>query len=489
MKTVLAKQHLLNLFDSKIDTSDYYVVVGGYTPWSNEVSPPPVVHTQKNIANVRKESIYGLKIGASDSAFLVKRNAWVTGTVYDQYEYDSEKAFDNNFFIINSDMNVYKCIHNNYDKPSTVEPVSKTTNVFFTSDGYAWKYLYTITQSDMTKFGTISSIPVTPNTSITAAAVRGTIEYVEVVNGGDNWLIYNTGTIQRALSTNTYQLENTANPVEDIYIDSALYVSAGTGAGNVRKIIGSSSNSSGKFITVDSNLTLSNNSVYTVGPRVVVDGDGSGFLAYSTVSNNTIVGINVLNPGSNYTFANISLVTSNNYGSAVEFKPLVSPQDGHGSNPAIELNSTNIGIYAKFPKNVSTNVLPNTNFSYRQFSVMYAPTFQDANTGHANAVFVSTATTTKPFNVGDTIKSDTSHAAGYVYWSNSTHIKMSYVSNNFIEGEGIINQNDQLDIITNVTNPNIVYNTGKIVYFYNNTPINRSDNISETLKFTLDLEG
>ena len=53
--------------------------------------------------------------------------------------------YDANFYVMNSERNVYKCLdNNNNDSGSTVEPTGTDTIVLSTADGYKWKYMYTL---------------------------------------------------------------------------------------------------------------------------------------------------------------------------------------------------------------------------------------------------------------------------------------------------------------------------------------------------------
>jgi hypothetical protein len=65
------------------------------------------------------------------------------------------------FYCVTDEFHVYKCINNNYGAPSTVKPYSTTHRLLTLSDGYTWKYMYTIPVSSRNKFMTISDMPVT----------------------------------------------------------------------------------------------------------------------------------------------------------------------------------------------------------------------------------------------------------------------------------------------------------------------------------------
>lgn len=67
---------------------------------------------------------------------------------------------ESNFYVLNSEYNVYKCIWNNNDKQSSSEPTGTDTDIVTLADGYRWKYLYTIPLAARKKFLTDQYMPV-----------------------------------------------------------------------------------------------------------------------------------------------------------------------------------------------------------------------------------------------------------------------------------------------------------------------------------------
>lgn len=67
------------------------------------------------------------------------------------------------FYVITKDYRVYKCLNNNSNGVSTVEPTSVDTSAgapSALSDGYVWKYLFTISTTNKEKFYTSTWIPI-----------------------------------------------------------------------------------------------------------------------------------------------------------------------------------------------------------------------------------------------------------------------------------------------------------------------------------------
>ena len=75
---------------------------------------------------------------------------------------DDRKSDNTNyiFYVVTDERNVYKCIESN-GKPSTIKPTGKSYNYYTkTSDGYVWKYMYSISEDDMNKFALPDWMPI-----------------------------------------------------------------------------------------------------------------------------------------------------------------------------------------------------------------------------------------------------------------------------------------------------------------------------------------
>jgi hypothetical protein len=66
------------------------------------------------------------------------------------------------FYVLTSEFNVYKCIWNNNDTPSTIMPTTTPSDTLVTTaDGYKWKFMYTIPVSLRNRFLSTDWMPVT----------------------------------------------------------------------------------------------------------------------------------------------------------------------------------------------------------------------------------------------------------------------------------------------------------------------------------------
>ena len=105
------------------------------------------------------------RIVGNNIRHAIPRINWISGTVYDAYDdaLDSLELFDANynFYVITSEHHVFKCLDNNGGVISTVMPnILVTTTHFQTSDGYIWKYMYSLTAEEKLRFLTTTFIPV-----------------------------------------------------------------------------------------------------------------------------------------------------------------------------------------------------------------------------------------------------------------------------------------------------------------------------------------
>ena len=101
--------------------------------------------------------------------------------------------------MVNSQYQVYKCIFNGTSpsdpngKPSTVEPTGTSTSIITTTDGYRWKYMYTIPVGSVLKFFSNEYMPVLSDIAVQAESATGEIDTVVIASAGAG---YNNGTYE-----------------------------------------------------------------------------------------------------------------------------------------------------------------------------------------------------------------------------------------------------------------------------------------------------
>lgn len=93
---------------------------------------------------------------------------------------------DSKFYVLTRDYNVYKCLDNNYGARSTVKPVGSSPKPIKLSDGYVWRFLYTIPPYLRNKFLTLEYMPVVNNLNDNFYT-NGEIGNVGIVNSGSGY--------------------------------------------------------------------------------------------------------------------------------------------------------------------------------------------------------------------------------------------------------------------------------------------------------------
>jgi hypothetical protein len=190
-------------------TNSYYVFIG--LPNATEINsdwntntPAPIDNFDDH-DNIYDTLISAKKINSSDVLQVIRKISWTSGTIYEMYRHDydinnttpqtnSSNLYNSNFYVMNSDFRVYECIYNGANPTnsgkgiaSLEEPTHTDLQPRLESDGYLWKYLYTIKPSDIVKFDSVDYIPVPQNwltnsdtLDVRNAAVDGKIETVVI---------------------------------------------------------------------------------------------------------------------------------------------------------------------------------------------------------------------------------------------------------------------------------------------------------------------
>ena len=142
------------------------------------------------------------RITTSDVSRVIPRRNWTTGTTYDIYRHDygqyvkgsssttisansgATSLADATFYVLSSDNNVYKCLGNNGNSASTVEPTGTSTSILTTGDSYKWKYMYSLTASEQTNFLSTDFMHVSTDSTVSSAAVDGAIDTILIKTAG-----------------------------------------------------------------------------------------------------------------------------------------------------------------------------------------------------------------------------------------------------------------------------------------------------------------
>lgn len=263
-----------------------FLTFGKVDAWPNESSPNVSNSSMATIYEVWNNMIGGKRILGGDMMHVIPRFDWTANTVYTAYDHMNPNLFDGNtkFYVVNSDFSVYKCIANNNGKSSTVEPTSYNTGATVsTSDGYVWKYMYTLNDAERIRFTTTGYVPV-------------------------KTLSLNDGSLQWQVQSSA-----TEGSIEAIFVAN-----------------------SGQSYTNTSNIKIT----------ITGDGQSATAIPSLNTSTNTISSVVVTNSGTGYSYATATITDKGN-GTGAVLRAIISPIGGHGSDPLYELGGKNIMINAK----------------------------------------------------------------------------------------------------------------------------------------------
>jgi len=197
-------------------TSRYYHFLGKENSWTDFLSP--FIPSQSLLVgdvpgapqdnfrydlHVRRDILSVKSITPSDVAYVVPRIDWVKDTVYDMYDDNigpfsitgttapsyskAEKLEDARFYVLTSEFNVYKCLDNNYNSASTIQPTGTSSDAIVSGDGYIWKFMYTIPVSLRNRFLSSQYMPVTTALKQQFYS-NGAITSITVESGGSSYV-------------------------------------------------------------------------------------------------------------------------------------------------------------------------------------------------------------------------------------------------------------------------------------------------------------
>ena len=402
-----------------------YLFLSKPSPWSDDNTAPDPQDYSLDLAKIWDEMVSLKRILPSDIAHVVKRIDWVKYTTYAAYNNLDTELFTKSFYVINSEFNVYKCIYNNEDQQSLIEPTGISLDIITLSDGYRWKYMYSIGIGDRLKFLTNKWMPVLTNDDVISNAKPGAIEQIKILNAG----------------------------------------------------FGYSSSSS-----------------------IVIEGDGSSISVTPKIDLGVIYDVVYFNTGSNYRYATARLVDSTGTGRYANIQPVISPYDGHGYDPVLELNASLLMINSKTTYTEGFGDFPGS-FSYRIIGIVKNPLTANGITATTTTLSalpgMTLNTASNNFSQYEYVQGGLSSANAFVVVSNITggngYVKFiqnfDLTSNysRFIPGETIIGKTSGATAtVSNLTYPEITKNEGDILYVENKSPIIRTTEQTDNLHLVIE---
>jgi hypothetical protein len=495
---------------SEADESRMYFFIGRSTTWADDASPPtPQDTVQETEYDVWNSMLAAKRVQTADVSYSVTRNNWANNTFYSDYD-NVSSIRANTFFIMTTDYNVYKCLYNNgannsvHGANSTVQPTGTSTSTLSTSDGYKWKYMYSISTADVLKFLTTSYIPVTTDSTVSAAASNGAIDVVDVDAGG-NLYVANKGGVVSVTNSSVMVLNSSASTTDDIYNGSGLYISSGTGSGQVATIqsyVGSS-----RTITLSSGYSVSpvgpGDSQYDVGPRIAIAGDGTGAVAYANVviggaSGNTVNKISMISVGSKYSTANVTITANSSHGTGATATPRLAPPGGHGSNAVSELFGMNVMVNVQLTGSEG-GAFP-TGQDFRVFGLLKDPLTAAGAAATASAydqttrLTISSVSSSARYTKDELITGGTSNAKARVVSFANTNaantagtLALTNVDKTFTTSETITGGSSGItaSIGAVASNGDLLPYKGKVLYVENRGAIQRATDQTEDIKIVV----
>lgn len=309
-----------NQFVSTATSNTYYSFIG--LPNSSEIdpnwniSPVPPKDSFEEEFNYWDSMIALKKIYPEDIRQVIRKIKWEEGITYDMYRHDISRSktskpsnatslYSSNYYVVNNNYQVYICLNNGTTpnnpngRPSQTEPTFtdlEPRTVGSGSDGYVWKYLYTLSASDILKFDSTNFVPVPKN--------WGEDDQTSLIKNNAQ----NNGQIKICIIKNR---------------------------GNY------------------SNVSGIRNRVFTDVP---IKGDGTGALATIIFNNNAEVeNVFISNGGQNYTYGRVDLISGGLPVPLVEpeFDVIIPPKGGHGYNIYNELGAFYVSLYSRIENDLN----------------------------------------------------------------------------------------------------------------------------------------
>ncbi len=464
-----------------------YTFIGRGHAWTDDASPPTPVDSPNDEFDAYRNMVALKKISTSDISHAIVRRDWTSGTTYDEYRhnYTSSNAASSGattlwsslYYVVTDDYNVYKCLSNGTAdhtaaNASTVKPDHTTLATPTESDQYQWKYMFSISASEVIKFVTNDFIPV--KTLGAQLAVAGGVD---------------TGSQDGRLGDASTDDGSAQWDVENGAVDGALQKA--------------------RIVAAGSNY----NNATTTG--IAIRGDGSSGVATVVTAGGVVTSVSITTAGSGYTTAWIANedipgadnvnqpADGTNVSANIEF--IIQPKNGHGADAIEELGGNYVILNSRL-EYAEGDDFPTDN-DFRQIGVVVNPTDAGGNT-------LCSATTRAAYKVAtfdssgwsapavDTVIRNAStevvgSAVGIVVSVDSTNRKVSYLpyaneSNNYVafaDGNTVYSSTstNHGTIDGTPTAEEVARYSGDIIYLENRTAVSRASDQIEDIKLIVEM--
>ena len=468
----------------------YYFFIGKAMPFTSgtsggsDASPPTPTDGPTEEFYAWDSMTAAKKIASTNVQRVIPRRNWANGSTFDMYKPDYSSSntatsgaanlFDSTFYFMTADYRVYKVLDNNDGAAySGAEPTSTSTSPFALG-GYILKYMYQVTSSEAAKFLTSDFIPVSNDSTVSAAATDGKIESLKITAGSG----YTNGTYYAA-----------------VYGDGT---SAGTSSGAIVRI------------------TVSGGTIQsfglTAGSDTTIHAGGAGY-TFGTV-----------NLGAGFTFSDSGLSSASNMGgSGGAIEVVISPKNGHGNDAIGELGGHYVMTATTLSQAEGDDITTVNDF--RQVGIVVDPTNYGTSTvatasTRRQTFVVKASSSSGTFEVDEKITQATTGAVGKVVEWDSTRSLLYFQQERFgdfgtnnttgdhsvFEGANIITgatssatltpstdsetitlaNNNTLSTTSGYANPELQPDSGNIIYLENRKPIQRDSDQTEDIKLIIE---
>jgi len=328
-------KNLISSFNGSLGEALAYLFVGRVEPWPDENLPPTPQNNYQTF-NTTYDNMFAMKrIATTDVYHMIPKLNWASGSTYDYYRQDYS-TFNRSFsgaaslyeclwIVRNQTNNVYVCLDNNGNTPSTAEPQNTSNEPFVTTDGYQWQRIYNLSSENYLSYSTDNFMPITQTDIV--VSVDGAISTIIIDNEGGGF---------------------TENPIGAPNVIPFYYCNIkGDGTGAVAKV-----RVTGEVVT---NI------------EVVRAGSGYTYGVLDFVPNRCYKSLpdldldkDKLNPGGDGT---------------LRTTVVVPPPGGWGTDIIRELGGTRVGVFS----DLNYNLFKNYEASFRQVGILQDATFNTVN--------------------------------------------------------------------------------------------------------------
>lgn len=529
----ITKSFRSNLVKTLLETSGvrplyvYYSRPNEYENGNGEVVPK-VVDSVLNENEIKANMMSLKRIQRADMTVGCRKIEWEPNKIYDQYD-DGVNIKDLDYYVITDTRDVFKCISNGSKGPnddpkeSTHKP---TRGILNYPDGYIWKFMFKVPQRTLRKFSFVNDIPIVENSLAISSAVPGTLDRIDIINPGEDYVLLDVFNDSEALEYIPLYIKGDGESNE-----SGVCTIAVNNSNEITDIVEIDEEGSSYRITpgkytpvkirqIEREILLGDEFEFAYGfaelsssgeiLNIHITNPGKGYNAGpATISQSSAIAYGILNGDnevesveidySGFDFSYCEIIPIFDAGINLQLKPVLSPYFGHGSDPIEELNGDRLLINSRIALDENLDFTVENDF--RKYGVISEVKQFDSKNNIVSAFSNSLNAKESIFikeEINDNIAEDstvfgkTSGAKAFLIDSiNGKELRVirSYETSNsipFIQGEEIkIRPGEFKFTIESIQKPEYVLQSGQILYINNIEPIKRSEAQIESLNFSI----